>query len=251
VPDFRLKSANQPVPLRTNFQVKVDGTNGNTILQPVRATLGSTQFTTSGGIIKHEGDRRRSIRLTATMPRGQMRDVLRLATRGAPFLEGQLNLRTQIDIPPLSGKVREKLILDGRFEVTKGHFLKSSVQDQIDGLSRRGQGQPKNETIDEVVSNLKGQFHLEDQVLTFRSISFGVPGANVELAGTFNMDSDEVDFRGALKLKARVSQTMTGWKRWALKPVDPFFAKQGVGTFLPIKVEGTSKEPKFGPDFGR
>jgi len=43
---------------------------------------------------------------------------------------------------------------------------------------------------------------------------------------------------------------MTGWKRWVLKPVDPFFAKEGAGTFLRIKVTGTSKAAKFGRDHG-
>jgi hypothetical protein len=47
-------------------------------------------------------------------------------------------------------------------------------------------------------------------------------------------------------LKAKVSQTMTGWKRIALKPVDPFFAKNGAGTFLRISVHGSSRQPKFG-----
>ena len=68
----------------------------------------------------------------------------------------------------------------------------------------------------------------------------------MDLAGSYNMDADELDFKGSLRLKARVSQTMTGWKRWLLKPVDPFFAKNGAGTYLKIKITGTSKEPNFG-----
>ena len=52
------------MPLTTKFEVQVDGTNGNTILKPVQATLGSTRFTTSGGVIKHEEDARRRIDLT-------------------------------------------------------------------------------------------------------------------------------------------------------------------------------------------
>jgi hypothetical protein len=44
---------------------------------------------------------------------------------------------------------------------------------------------------------------------------------------------------------------MTGWKRWVLKPVDPFFTKNGAGTFLRIKVEGTADQPKFGLDRGK
>jgi hypothetical protein len=50
-----------PVPLTTEFEVGVDGTNGNTVLKPVRARLGSTNLTTSGAVLKHEGDKQRTI----------------------------------------------------------------------------------------------------------------------------------------------------------------------------------------------
>jgi hypothetical protein len=248
VPDFRLKRASQPVPLSTRFEVLVDGTNGNTMLKPVVATLGSTHFTTSGAVFKNEGDRHRSIMLDVNMPDGQMRDVLRLAMKGPPFMEGQLKLKTKLEIPPLDGKVKEKLLLDGRFDVTGGHFLKSTIQDQIDGLSRRGQGQPKNEEVDEVISRMTGRFRLENALITFSELTFGVPGADVALNGAYNLDQDDLDFRGALRLQAKISQTMTGWKHWLLKPIDPFFAKNGAGTFLKIKVTGSSKQPKFGID---
>ena len=250
VPDFRLKRAGNAVPLTTRFEVLVDGTNGNTTLKPVHATLGSTSFTTSGAVIKHEGDQRRSIRLDVSMPNGNLRDVMLLAMKGPTFMEGRLKLKTKIDVPPLSGPVRDKLMLDGQFQVDGGHFLRSTIQDQIDSLSRRGQGQPKNDEIDEVVSDMSGSFHLEDEVLRFRSLAFGVPGAWIALTGSYNMDDDALDFHGTLRLRAKVSETMTGWKRWALKPVDPFFAKNGAGTFLRIRVDGTSKAPKFGRDSG-
>ena len=248
VPDFRLKMAGNPVPLSTHFEVLVDGTNGNTTLKPVQAALGTTQFTTSGVVIKHEGDRRRSTNLDVSMPSGNLRDLLRLATKGQPFMDGKILLETKIAIPPLASKIREKLILDGRFELLEGKFLRSTIQDQIDQLSRRGQGAPDNEQIDEVVSYMGGEFRLENEVMTFRSLVFGVPGAHVQLAGNYALNSDKVDFHGSLRLRARVSQTLRGWKRWALKPVDPFFSKRGAGTFLPIKVDGTSRHPQFGLD---
>ena len=246
VPDFRLTMANNPVPLYTKFEVLVDGTNGNTILQPVQATLGSTKFSTSGGVLKHEGEQRRHIDLDVLMPSGNLRDVLRLAMKGSPFMEGQLYLKTKISIPPLSGKVREKLRLQGQYRITNGKFLKSTIQDEIDKLSRKGQGSPTDEGIDEVVSNMRGSFLMENEKITFRKLAFEVPGAAVELAGNYDLDRDNLDFLGTLKLQARVSQTMTGWKRWALKPVDPFFAKEGAGTFLRIAVDGSSRKPKFG-----
>ena len=248
VPNFRLKAVGNSIPLSTRFEVLVDGTNGNTVLEPVWAKLGRTNFTTTGAVIKHASQTRRTITLKVLMPHGDMRDLLRLATKGSPFMEGEINLRSRIDIPPLTGLVKDKLLLDGEFDIHAAKFLRSTIQDQIDQLSRRGQGQPKNEEIDQVVSNMKGSFRLEDQLMTFRSMSFDVPGANVEIAGDYDMDKDVIDFHGALKLDAKMSQTMTGWKRWVLRPADPFFAKHGAGTYLRIKVDGTSKQPKFGLD---
>jgi hypothetical protein len=251
IPDFRLKNAGNPVPLQADFEVLVDGGNGNTTLNTVHATLGSTQFTTSGGVIKQNGDARRSIALDVTMPAGDLRDVLRLAMNGEPFMEGKIALLTKIGIPPLGGKVREKLMLDGRFEISNGRFLRSGIQSKIDALSRRGQGQPQNEEIAEVFARMKGRFRFQDQTITFRNLSFATPGAAVKLAGDYDLANDSLDFHGSLGLQARVSQTVTGWKRWVLKPVDPFFAKNGSGTFLRIKIGGSSKSPEFGLDFGK
>ena len=144
VPNFQLKMAGNPLPLSTTFEALVDGTNGNTVLQPVRATLGHTNFTTTGAVIKHEEYSQRSINLKVDMPNGDMRDLLRLAMKGPPFMEGFINMKSSIDIPPLTSKVKQKLVLDGTFDLHDAKFLKSTIQDQIDQLSRRGQGQPKN-----------------------------------------------------------------------------------------------------------
>ena len=163
-------------------------------------------------------------------------------------MEGFINMKSSIDIPPLTSKVKQKLRLDGSFDLKDAKFLKSTIQDQIDQLSRRGQGQPKNDGIDEVISKMQGSFHLENQVMTFRSLAFEVPGAAVSVAGNYNMANDMLDFHGALKLDAKLSQTMTGWKRWLLKPADPFFAKNGAGTYVKIKIEGDAHHPKFGLD---
>jgi hypothetical protein len=97
---------------------------------------------------------------------------------------------------------------------------------------------------------MAGKFSLANELITFMPLSFAVPGSGVDLSGTYDLAADTLDLHGTLKLQARVSQTMTGWKRWVLKPVDPFFAKQGAGTLLRIQVVGTSKEPKFGRDRG-
>ncbi len=251
VPDFRLKRSDNRVPLKTKFEVLVDGTNGNTELRPVVGTLGSTTFTTSGAVIKHEEDQHRTIRLDVDMPNGNLSDLLKLAMKGEPFMAGRIALKTKIDIPPLSGKVKEKLLLDGQFEITEGHFQRSKIQDQIDTLSRRAQGQPKNMEIDEVILSMAGAFKMEDQTVTFQNLSFAVPGSGIDLAGSYDIEEDVIDFHGTLKLDAKISDTLTGWKHWLAKPIDPFFSKHGAGTFVHIQVTGSSKEPKFGRDKGR
>jgi hypothetical protein len=250
VPDFRLKSAGNPEPLTTTFEVLVDGTNGNTELKPLVATLGSTHFTTTGFVVRHNGDMRKTITLEASMPAGNLRDVLLLAMKGPPMMEGTIKLNTKIGIPPLDEKVKEKLQLDGTFEITNGRFLRSKIQQKIDALSRRGQGKTTDEEIDQVVDRMSGDFKLADESITFRTLAFAIPGAAVNIGGSYDMGADTLDFHGAFMLDAKVSQTQTGWKRWVLKPLDPFFSKPGAGTFLHIKIVGSAKDPQFGLDPG-
>ena len=73
----------------------------------------------------------------------------------------------------------------------------------------------------------------------------------MEIGGHYEMGTEDLDFRGTARLRAKVSQTQTGWKRWALKPVDPFFSKKGAGTFVKIKIDGNRKDPQFGLDRGK
>jgi VCBS repeat-containing protein len=65
------------------------------------------------------------------------------------------------------------------------------------------------------------------------------------------MDNGALDFHGALRMDAKLSQTMTGAKSFFLKAVDPFFSKKGAGTYVPIKITGTKDHPIYGQDFHR
>jgi hypothetical protein len=103
--------------------------------------------------------------------------------------------------------VREKLILDGNFEISQARFLESEIQQKIDNFSRRGQGKPKNPEIVDIPSGLAGSFVMMNEIITFRSLSFLVPGAGVDLAGRYDLDKDDLDFHGTLKLQAKVSET--------------------------------------------
>ena len=248
-PDFRLASSGNPVPLHTRFHAIVDGTNGNTTLDPVEATVKNTLFTAHGSVEKGRGDPARSIRFDVALSEGRVEDLLRLAVKGAqPMLEGQIHLQMKMELLPKKGELADRLRLDGNFELLSARFTSLDTQTKIDTLSRRGQGKPGKYEIANVPSDFVGQFHLEDNLFTVRGLEFGVPGALVQLDGTYTFGTEALDFHGKLRLQARLSKTMMGWKRFVLTPVDPFFAKEGYGTVLGIKVIGTREHPEFGLD---
>lgn len=249
VPDFRLTSSGNRVPLKVLYKALVDGTNGDTYLQTIQALLGKTAFTARGHVIGLTGISGRSIHLDADMPKGDLGDVLRLAVKGdKQFLDGTIQLKTTIDIPPGPDIVIDKIRLSGGFEVREANFTSSTIQDKIDGLSKRGQGKPKDQKIDNVPATFRGRFRMADGKIKFEPVVFVVPGALVDLEGTYSVVSSEVDFHGSLNLAAKMSETFGGWKRWALKPFNPIFAKNDVGTFLRIAITGDKDNPKFGLD---
>jgi hypothetical protein len=251
-PDFRLTGSGNQVPLETRFHAVVDGRNGDTLLDPVEAKLGNSHFTIKGGVIRREEKSGKAITMHAVCDQGRIEDMLRLAMKGPkPIMRGPASLDVKLEIPQGTGEFADRLRISGRFALREAHFTSPAVQEKLDAFSRRGQGQPNNTEIDEVKSDLKASFSLRDGLIQFSELQFTVPGAEVGLTGAYKFHSEKLDFHGALRLEAKVSQTMTGWKRWVLKPVDPFLSKEGAGTRLPIKVTGTREKPDFGLDFGR
>jgi hypothetical protein len=96
---------------------------------------------------------------------------------------------------------------------------------------------------------MRGNFTFGSSKITIPALNFLVPGADISMQGVYDIKAQTLDFSGTARLDAHVSQMVTGWKSLLLKPVDPFFAKNGAGTFVPIKVGGTTAHPAIGLDF--
>ena len=73
----------------------------------------------------------------------------------------------------------------------------------------------------------------------------------MHLAGKYGIEDESLDFAGTVYLDAKISETMTGYKRLLLKLADPLFKRKGGGSAIPIKITGTRKDPSFGLDAGR
>jgi hypothetical protein len=163
-------------------------------------------------------------------------------------LTGIVDVDAKLDIPPGDRDVIDKIDLDGTFRVARARFTSETIQSRVDELSRRGQGRPKDGEIDDVASNFRGSFRLKDARLHLSPLTFSVDGATVRLAGNYDTSRELLDFKGELRLQAKVSQTQTGWKRLVLKVFDPMLDGEGAGTVLPISITGTRDNPKFAAD---
>jgi len=167
-------------------------------------------------------------------------------------------MRARIYLPPGDMRVTQKLHLNGSFDIDGASFSNDKVQDKVDLLSRLGEGRPKDPDLSvnppqpepKAPAEVQGSFALADGRMEFPDLDFGVPGANIDMAGLYTLDGSKFDFHGKAMLHARPSQMTTGWKSMLLKLADPFFAKNGYGTVVPIEVHGTKADPHFGLDFG-
>jgi len=256
-PNFSIDSGNHPMPLHTKFHAIVDGTNGDTYLQPVDAQLLHSHILAVGDVVRApQGGH--NITLDVTVAPARIEDMLSLAVKTVPpIMSGDLTLKTKFFLPPGKASVSQKLQLKGNFQIVNATFSNEKVQAGVDQLSLRGQGKPEEASqLDKqhpgsIQSQMQGEFELASGKLTFSSLNYNVPGAQIALNGVYTLDGNQFDFHGKARLKATVSQMVTGWKSILLIPIDPIFSKHGAGTEVPISITGTRSDPQFGLDFGR
>jgi AsmA-like protein len=251
VPDFSLDIGGQALPLTTDYVAIVDGTNGDTVLDSVKATLARTPLTARGGIVHMPNQKGRTVELDVTVDKGRLDDMLRLAIKGEPDMTGRLSLKSHLELPPGEVDVPIRLKLKGSFHVAGAQFTSDTVQSKIDELSRRARGKPSDTTIENVVSDLNGTFTLGNGLMHLSEIGFAVRGAVIKLQGTYALRHQTLDFAGTARMEAHASQMVTGWKRIPLKVLDPVLSKDGAGTLLPIRITGPVSKPEFKVEMGK
>lgn len=262
-PDFRLTHFGNSMPLHTHFHAKVDATNGDTWLDPVDATLGRSHFTAQGQIVRvvapdADGQltsKGHDIALNINVDSARLEDFLQLASHSAtPLLTGSLKMKAALHIPPGAAPVHQRLTINGTFNLDQAQFTNDKIQGRITQLSLRGQGRPDEvKAADPATtrSTMQGNFQMANGVITLPALAYTVPGADIQLKGTYGVDGGALNFIGTAKLDATVSEMVGGIAGLLLKPADRFFKKDGVGTEIPIHIAGTRESPEFGVDFDR
>jgi len=251
-PDFALDVSNHPMPLHTVFHAYVDGTTGDTYLDPVQARLQQSDFTARGKVVVVKG-KGHDIELNVDVPHARMQDFLQLGAKTRPpVMNAVLTMKANLHIPPGDSRVPDKMQLAGRIQLYEVHFNNAAIQDKVDGLSARAQGRPKDvaeystDKQAEVSSRMSAAFSLEHGTMNVNGLQYQIPGALVLLNGVYTMDGNLFEFKGHVRTEATASQMVTGWKSWLLKPVDPFLKKNGAGLELPISISGTQGDVHFG-----
>jgi AsmA-like C-terminal region len=252
-PDFQLTVSGHPVPLHTDFHAIVDGTDGDTYLDPVRARIKESYLTARGKVVRVTTGHGHEIQMNVVLNRASIQDLLWLGVKTEPpVMTGTVKMTAALNLPAGTDDLSERLSLQGKFEVSDGYFSNDKLQTRIDALSLRSLGRPKlaREASEMIVpTELRGVFDLTHGMLVFSSLHFQVPGTSAAMTGQYSLDGSTFDFHGTLNMEAKLSQMTTGWKSILLKPVDPFFSKHGNGTEVPFKISGTRSEPRFELDF--
>ena len=61
-----------------------------------------------------------------------------------------------------------------------------------------------------MASNLNGRFKLDGGVVSFSRLGFSVPGAAINLAGSYNLRSEAMDMNGTFRMQATLADTQSG-----------------------------------------
>ena len=246
-PDFSLDLGGKPVPLSTIFDVTVDGTDGTTKLDRVEAHLANTTILITGMLTNLPGPKNHDVDLDAEIKDGRIEDVMRLAfDTPKPLVTGSVSLSAVLKLPPGDARAQRRLKASGTVKLKGARFTDAGVNEKVVDLSRRGLGKKPDEPMGAVLADFNGAFTLDTGLVTLTKTTVQVPGALIRVAGTYTLGSEAVDFEGEALLEASLSKAVGGFKSIFLKPLDPFFRKNGAGAVVPIRITGTRPSPQFG-----
>lgn len=233
------------MPFESDYDLVLDGTNGDLDVTRVSATVGSSVFDVSGHVVWTPGRPGRHVALAAkTGRRTDVSDVLRLIVDAdRPPVGGPLTLEATLDVPPGPTAGFDRLVVDGTVALDRARFVNGAAQRAVDDLSRKGQGRLTDAGIRGVGSRLSARVHLAHRRLSPHTVTFSAPGVTVAAAGTYSVDSEVMDLHAVARLDAPVSKTQTGARRWLLRPLDPLWQRRGAGSRVVLDVRGPAASP--------
>src|ERR1700730_9697580 len=132
-PDFQIAVSGHRVPLHTDFHAIVDGTDGDTYLEPVKATVLHSSFTASGKIVRIKNPHGHDVELEVALGQARIEDLLKLGIKtDPPVMTGVIAMRTRLSLPAGGEDIGKRLELAGNFHLPAAQFTNDKVQGRID-----------------------------------------------------------------------------------------------------------------------
>jgi hypothetical protein len=248
-PDFKVTSGGHPVQLIADFSAYVDAMHGDTFLKRVDAHFGKTHVRATGSVAGTARGKGKTALVDLNSNNGRIEDMVGLFVKaGRAPMSGAVTLQAKVEIPPGPGPFLKKLRLHGNFGIGGGEFSQPSTQQDVDKLSAGAQGEKIASDPETALTDLTGRVVVNNGTANFSDLSFGVPGADARLQGTYNLINHKIDLRGELRVQTKISNTESGTKALVLKMMDPLFKKRKKGEILPVHIGGDYEHPTFGLD---
>ena len=252
IPDFHVTRSAHKVHLRADYDAFVNAFNGDVELRRVEATVLQTTIVASGSVAGRPGQPGKTTSVDFSVRNGRYQDLLRLITQEpVPAFNGVTNLRAHVEVAPEGRPFLKELKVTGDFVIVDGQFTKPKTQKEVTDLSNRSRGKKPPDKVEdslnqEIRPSVSGHVEMKNGTATLTNVRFAVPGALVELHGTFNALNERINFHGTLQTDVSFSRTTGGIKSLLLKPFDAMFKRKPRGANIPVKLDGTYSDPHPG-----
>jgi AsmA-like C-terminal region len=225
----------------------VNGLNANIILHTIEAHTGSTIVSAKGGIVGSP----KVTNLDLCVTNGRAQDLLRPFLHDEVPITGAVWLHSHAYLAPAKegAKFLKRLFMDGAFDIPAERLTNRKTEQKLSEFSLRAQGlkiskleassvDPDTTASADVLSSLRGRAKIRDGIVSTQRLTFQMPGAGVDLNGTFNLHDRTVHMLGNLHMQSDISHVTTGFKSVLMKPLIPFFKKDNAGAVIPIAITG-------------
>jgi hypothetical protein len=245
-PDFAVAKGRRTLVEGTLTYV-VNGLNGDISLHSVDVHTGSTAVHAEGNIAG-------SPKVTSVdllVEKGRVEDLLRpfISTEspvtGPVLLHGHANLAAAAS----GSSFFERLTMNGAFTLPGERFTDTATEGNLTAFSQRARGIKTGEdprALPAVLPNVAATVSVRNGMASMSPLIVQIPGATVRLSGAFDLKNQNVHMIGDLRMQSDVSHVTTGFKAMLLKPLAPFFKKNGAGAVVPIAISGTPQHLKVG-----
>jgi hypothetical protein len=255
-PDFAVGKG-RPTNLAASTHVTINGLNANVILHTVDVHTGATAVHAEGDIVGSP----KVTNLEIAVTNGRAQDILRPFFKGEVPITGAVWLHSHARLTPAGEGLTffKRLQMDGVFDIPSERLTDRGTEQKLSDFSQRAQGakqatqeraagdEVRGETA-EVFSSLNGRAKIRDGIVSTQRLNFKVPGADVNVNGTFSLHDGKVHMLGDVSTQSDVSHAATGVKSVLLKPLIPFFKKHNAGAKIPIAITGSPNQYKVTQD---